>query len=360
MLKRIAWKLHQLRLSLIANALKPNHIISPLSHHQIKIHKSTLGDRTYDIVEASNAQLFTNNLNNITLMVNRGIEPLTSWQCHGWDNLPPEENNLLTGKLQINSRPKLIKGTVVSLLCGQVGHYNYFHWLFDVLARLQLTEKITANKKDLHFLVPQTTLAFQKESLEFIGLDQFNLISSTDCPFIQADHIITTTHPIHTSWYPPEWTVEFVRSRFLHAASTFDAGKLIYISRGDSSNSRVLVNESELLARLKPMGFQELKLSEHRLADQISIFSKAQMIVAVHGAGLSNLAFASHGTIVYELACKEYPNTTFEAISNQLNLEHHYTFCEIARQASMPMLHDLLISPDQINAICAHALDIAN
>jgi len=79
MLNKIAWKIHQLRSRLIAKALKPNHIIKTSEHKGIKLYQTKLGSHTYDILEAENAQLYTNNLNNITLMLDKGIEPLTSW-----------------------------------------------------------------------------------------------------------------------------------------------------------------------------------------------------------------------------------------------------------------------------------------
>jgi capsular polysaccharide biosynthesis protein len=339
---------------MISKIFRPKHILNPISHSGIEVKTAKLDKTNYIIVTANNATLFTNCKNNITLMKDNSIEPLTSWHCRGWDSLPPNENELLTGKLLITKYPKHFSGDVASLLCGQVGHYNYFHWFYDVLVRIKLIESAHGDLSVFRFFVPELSLAFQKESIELIGIKTSQLISSIEFPFIKADRIITTTHPIHTSWNPPGWTIDFVRSRFLPSASDLDLGPLIYISRGDSNNSRMLTNEAELTRKLESQGFVAVKLSKYSLVDQIAIFSRARMIVAVHGAGLTNLSFVSPGTIVYELCCIEYPNTTFEAISSHLGIDHHYVRCDVANYGIHPMTHDLFIPEEKIEIILKH------
>jgi hypothetical protein len=78
------------------------------------------------------------------------------------------------------------------------------------------------------------------------------------------------------------------------------------------------------------------------------------VIVAVHGAGLTNISFAPSGTIVYELACIEYPNPLFESISSHLGIDHHYVRCVVANYGIHPMMHDLYIPEDKIAMILEH------
>jgi capsular polysaccharide biosynthesis protein len=65
-------------------------------------------------------------------------------------------------------------------------------------------------------------------------------------------------------------------------------------------------DEDYLRVLLKSDGFGTYQFSELTVPQQISLFSQARMIVGVHGAGFSNLAFASKGTVVYELFSNRY------------------------------------------------------
>lgn len=351
MISKTLWKLNQFRLRILNLYLRPRFIISPYENKYVRVNEVILNNTSYNIIEAKNARLYTNKINNITLIVQGGIEPLTSWHCEGCDNLPADKNKVLTGELRIDRLPKSINSTVAVLLCGQVGHYNYFHWLYDVLPRLQLIESIVHKNEKVKYLFPQLSLPFQRESLDLLGIEASEVIATTDHNFIQASKIITTTHPIHTTWHPPGWTIDFVRSRFLPAASDVSAGPRIYITRSDSSNGRVLLNEAKLIKVLENLGFKTLCLSALSLSDQISVFSCAEVIVGVHGAGFTNLTFCAPGTKIYELTCEQYPNPIFETISDHLNLEHNYIFCEVPHPQGMPMTFNLYIRDDQIESL---------
>jgi len=54
-------------------------------------------------------------------------------------------------------------------------------------------------------------------------------------------------------------------------------------------------------AALKPLGFATFVAGEAPMTEQIRAFSRAQVIVAAHGAGLSNLIFAPPGAFILEI-----------------------------------------------------------
>ena len=51
-------------------------------------------------------------------------------------------------------------------------------------------------------------------------------------------------------------------------------------------------------------------------------FSNADIVVAVHGAGLTNLLFARPGTAVIELFPENCVKSTYLWLSNRINLNH--------------------------------------
>ena len=89
----------------------------------------------------------------------------------------------------------------------------------------------------------------------------------------------------------------------------------LYVSRGDNTNQRVLLNESKLLKQLSCRGFKSLELSELSFDEQVDLFSRAEAVIGVHGAGLSNLVFAPAGCLVTEIAGQSYCPNMFEEIA---------------------------------------------
>ncbi|MBD1921548.1 glycosyltransferase family 61 protein [Microcoleus sp. FACHB-831] len=49
---------------------------------------------------------------------------------------------------------------------------------------------------------------------------------------------------------------------------------------------------------LKKFGFEQVTLESLSVSDQAALFSSAQVVIAPHGAGLSNVVFCNRGTKV--------------------------------------------------------------
>ena len=76
-------------------------------------------------------------------------------------------------------------------------------------------------------------------------------------------------------------------------------GKRLYVGRLDALHRRV-VNETEVARELEKEGFINVVSSRLSFAEQVQLFSDAEVIVGIHGAGLANLLFAPPGAIVVE------------------------------------------------------------
>lgn len=71
----------------------------------------------------------------------------------------------------------------------------------------------------------------------------------------------------------------------------------IYVTRTGNAARRI-VNEAELTARLERLGFEAYALEKLPVAQQIELFHDAEMVVAPHGAGLTNLIFAENARVL--------------------------------------------------------------
>jgi capsular polysaccharide biosynthesis protein len=98
-------------------------------------------------------------------------------------------------------------------------------------------------------------------------------------------------------------------------------GALVFVSRRDSPG-RCMENEDDLYSGLEPYGFKKVVLSSLAYEQQIELFANASMIVAQHGAGLTNIGFARHGTKIVEIFGEHYINPCFARLARILN--HQY------------------------------------
>jgi capsular polysaccharide biosynthesis protein len=249
-----------------------------------------------------------------------------SWQWSDEDEtaLDDSQNRYLKGTLLPRSSPRRARSTVVSLLTGGGGNYNYFHWLYDVLPRIQLCSYFINDDAELLYLVPANNLTFQNDSLSILGIDRDRQISSLASPFILADRCLCSAHPNpypNASRATPTWIIDFLRNKFLPAASESKFGSLVYIDRADSTNKRQLINDSEVQQQLSANGFESYRLSELSFRDQIRLFSRAKVIVGAHGTGLANLAFAPPGCVIYEIFSHRFQPTMYKSISDHIGGE---------------------------------------
>ena len=68
----------------------------------------------------------------------------------------------------------------------------------------------------------------------------------------------------------------------------------IYIDRSNSP-SRKIVNNDEFLALLKRYNFNALSIEDYTFEEQVNLFRGANVVIGVHGAGLTNMVFSEPG-----------------------------------------------------------------
>ena len=62
------------------------------------------------------------------------------------------------------------------MLTGGGGNNNYWHWLFDVLPRLEICGKTNKLDKIDYFIVPSLEKKFQKETLNRLNINNKKIL----------------------------------------------------------------------------------------------------------------------------------------------------------------------------------------
>lgn len=96
----------------------------------------------------------------------------------------------------------------------------------------------------------------------------------------------------------------------------------LFVSRG-GTRIRRMTDEPAIAAHLSAMGFSGFvpQAGDHRA--QVERFGAARVIVAVHGAALTNLLFASPGAQVVEIFPSNFVKSTYWWLSRRLGLGYH-------------------------------------
>jgi hypothetical protein len=209
---------------------------------------------------------------------------------------PPEEF-----ALKYLFSPKIEKVTGYSIIWHQTTN-NYYHTLIDNLSRFYLTCQ--------HHIIQQGTEIKLLHSRHISAVEEFYLSK-----FLQPNikkHCVNNhkrDNNIAQLFYLEKLIIStFLNYNFSAALpsvcrqifSRYYPSRLrarkhrIFISRAESYNNRNIINEAELLELLNKFGFKKYILEKMSVTEQIELFYDAEVVVAPHGAGLSNLVFSEN------------------------------------------------------------------
>lgn len=210
---------------------------------------------------------------------------------------------------------------------------NYYHWTIECLPRVRLLDMYaerTGERPDL--LVPADRSSWMDETLE--RLDYDGRVVPLDCDLAHVNRLVVPSFPDPT---PEE--CQWLRER-MGADSDGDSGNRIYVSRADAT-IRNVENIDDIERVLDEHGIETYVLSELSVAEQITLFANAELVVAPHGAGLANLVYA-HETSVIELFGDEITGS-FARLAEML--DHEYTFLDCEQRGV-----NLVVDPECLNA----------
>jgi capsular polysaccharide biosynthesis protein len=234
--------------------------------------------------------------------------------------------------------PKLQHHQKNAAVLSAAGGDNYFHWMFDVLPRLHLLEA-SRFKFDIDcYLVNGIHYAFQQQTLAFLNMPTEKIVCTDENFHCQYEQLLVPSLPGITG-ATTMFQCKFLRKAFLPSPGTNSPTKRIYISRRDATTRRIL-NEDALVERLNQLDFQIVSMDGRSVVEQASLFHSAQIIVAPHGAALTNLVFCHPTCKVLEIFAPGYLNPCYRAICNLIGVDYWYLL-GIGDPPSTPSLHHL-------------------
>ena len=191
---------------------------------------------------------------------------------------------------------------------------NYYHWMLDIVPKLQL-RPFSAEDFPGTILLPPAGLSCQHETAQLLLRHGHRVTHLRSGEAIHVDRLDFLPNMTGAGHAPHPCLAQFfdsVAAAFGPLAS--GGGRRIYVSRQHATNRRLL-NEAAVIALLAESGYEVVDTAAMPMAEQIAMFAQATHIVAPHGAGLANIMFCAPGTRLCELQMDRYMNLCFRKLA---------------------------------------------
>tara|TARA_Y100001970_G_scaffold180874_1_gene220213 strand:- start:3619 stop:4728 length:1110 start_codon:yes stop_codon:yes gene_type:complete len=351
-LQNIFKKIFQNLFKLIYGRIKLLDNKSEFNFKKYNIEKINISGQVYtvnkNIYEIDNGRVFTDLVEHVAIIKDNFILSKISYQQIKGELKETSYNKVLSNGT--NRMKKKIKGRVLSLLQGASGN-NYFHFMFDIVPKILLLEKMNLLKQIDFYLVPNVE-NWQKKILSNFGILEKQLLDSNKFRHIEAEKIYALDHP----WYTrgiiqdeianiPNWIILSLREKFLDCSKKFPITDKIFIDRSDSIyNHCKLINNKEIIDYLAKNDFKSYQISKLDFSEQIHLFKNAKIIIGPHGAAFTNIIFSNPGLKIVELIPRTHSSIKCEKFSNLLNFNYTRVNLDLIEDLDKNEIGDMKIS----------------
>lgn len=192
------------------------------------------------------------------------------------------------------------------------GSHNYCHFMIEILPRL-LTLQNSGVKPDWYLI--DAYLPFHLQSLQAFGIPREKIIQPHQTIHLEADELVVPARNFPSGCSD----VGALLKQNLGIGEVPGSGPRLFVNRRISRRAK---NYADFKALLTRFDFAEFHLEDWTLPQQIGLFHRADTIVAMHGAGLSNLMFSQPGARVIELMPEGKRQHCYPNLSRLGGLKH--------------------------------------
>ena len=218
-------------------------------------------------------------------------------------------------------------------------YHNHSHWLTSHVPKLILLKERDQLE---HIVMPPKNkrTAVINSTFKMLGInsDEFRTLDVTRPLDVKELTVLETDR------FRPE-LLRSVRET-LCPENAEKPHRRIYISRAKAQR-RKLLNEKDIWPILEKLGFELVFMEEMSFSAQIEAMQQAEIVVAPHGAAITNVLFCQPGTHVLEIADLSFPNPNFYALASAMG--HHYWILDAEGIGDVhPLEKDLRIDPVKV------------
>ena len=199
---------------------------------------------------------------------------------------------------------------------------NYYHWMTDLLPRLLLIKKSSLPDFQERILILHSTKKpYETDTLDLLDISIKNVVRIKTFETVEANDLVVADHHSNERSFP-NWK-KILLNEFKEQSVTpllpEDHYKRVYLYRGNQKVRR-LIGEDHLVKVLTERRFQMVDPQKLSLAEQIAILKQARIVVAMHGAALTNVIFCEENSCVIELRSTKNSPEHYSSIAKAYRL----------------------------------------
>lgn len=233
---------------------------------------------------------------------------------------------------------------------------GFFHWICDVLPRLEAMDRSARGESETRTLVVPAMASFPcvTASLAAFRLGGVRILGSREKALCEDLLWIPPVAP--TGNYRPE-LMDAVRTRFRSFYSEAGGAGRLFISRSKAARRRIH-NEEQILPVLRDQGFTVLSAEDLPLEDQVRRIGAASILVGNHGAGLTHMLWMRPGTCVVELRRRgDRWNNCYFSLASALGIRYFYMLCDAATPRGDTHSTDIIVDPRELGRLLQSAAE---
>lgn len=217
---------------------------------------------------------------------------------------------------------------------------QYYHFLAEAMPRLEASMRL---ERPACLLLPE---ALKRVSYIMECLDAYD-VPIRFVGTLGAAKIGDLRLPEHTDFlfdHDP-LAIQALGERLRnHFGNGSKAKRRIFISRRKAQMRRIC-NEEQLRPLLAAAGFETIVAEDLTFAEQARIFSETEILIAPHGAGLTNMILMPPRGKIYEIAPRAEHGIThcFFTLADAAQHEYFYSFATPSGRSHQPYNDDLIV-----------------
>lgn len=241
---------------------------------------------------------------------------------------------------------------------------NYYHFTLEILSRLAFVDKFE-EYRSVPILVDSIALQIpqMKELLEKVNVYRHPIIPIEEYHSINVEKLIYISRNM---WMAPDFkrgaaalstdsdylisrsAVDNIRNRVLPIQEKKEAilYKKIFVPRGKGYYQR-LSNMDKITKVFCDAGYHIVHPEELTFEEEVNIFNKADIIVAVTGSALTNTIYCHEGAQIGIIAVESHPMYSFSFIGNTIKVAMTVLGADIVYQAKGASLDTFILNEDK-------------
>ena len=221
----------------------------------------------------------------------------------------------------------------ITLLTANWSWTNYFHWNHDFLPLIVYLSEL--QKETNTIVIPNSFIKkapYVIETLTLLNIKYLVLKNNFNYSFDVLDIVDANLNPGNQRAF----LLKNLRKRFhqIKNLSIENKNEIIYISRRDNTRSsytniRNISNEKECIELFEKYNIKTITTLGLRVKEQLDIFSNCKTLIAIHGAGLTNMIFMQPNSNILEIRQEKDCNSNcYFSMSSALDHNYYYLQAE--------------------------------